>query len=122
MKLPENFESSEQTAKKSSISGLIIFLLFVLLLILLGGLYYWATFLNQPAISEPSSDTVTSEQDQIPTSTTADTGVRSDNLDTVRTSNELDAIAADVENTNLNDLDAELDAIDVELEAALEAQ
>jgi hypothetical protein len=41
-------------------------------------------------------------------------------MDTTSSSNELDAIYADLESTNLSDLDTELNQVDAELNAALQ--
>lgn len=120
MKLPENIAQTADGNEKKSVGGLIIALLFLILLLLLGGLYYWATFMNQPVVSDPAPTRPTAEQNQEPESDTA--RARTENLDVISTSNELDAIEADVESTNLDDLDAELSAIEAELEAAIEAE
>ena len=120
MKMPAGTEAPTPATEQKSISGLIIVLLFLLLLLILGGLYYWSTFLNQPITTAPAPTRPTAAENQEPESTTA--RARTENLDVISTSNELDAIEADVESTNLDDLDAELSAIDAELDAAMSAQ
>lgn len=120
MKMPEGTEEVTPAGEHKSISGLIIVLLFLVLLLILGGLYYWSTFMQQPVAVTPEPTRPTAEQNQEPESTTA--RARTENLDVISTSNELDAIEADVESTNLDDLDAELSAIDAEIDAAMSAQ
>lgn len=122
MKMPEGTKAPADTSVPNNkpILGLIIVLLFLILLLILAGLYYWSTFMNQPMAADPAPMRPTAEQNQEPESTTA--RARTENLDVISTSNELDAIEADVESTNLDDLDAELSAIDAELDAAMSAQ
>lgn len=121
MTRPEGTESIEMSAPKARppvISGPIVVLLGVILLAILGGLYYWYYTVMSIQIIEPVVQTrPTAEENNEPESTTAE--ARTSTMNVVSTSDEIDAIEADVQSTNLNDLDIELNAIDAELEAAL---
>jgi len=116
MKLPEDdsAETSEDTGNKKNSSALIIFL-FVLLGIILAGMIYWYntafeavpadTEITRPALennNEPETDTATAQ---------------TDGFSAMSTSDEITALEADLESTNLEDLDAELLQIEAELVA-----
>lgn len=121
MKMPEeSFGTPVEHSDKTTHLGIILGILIVLLVLILGGLYLWgATLQNSPApVQTTPVVRPTPEENNEPESTTADAQVQA--LETVSTSNEIEAIQADIESTNLDELDAELDAIDAELDAALE--
>lgn len=104
---------------ESITNGPILILLVALLLAVLGGMFYWFTMLDKGGITiSPTSLRPTTEQNNEPESTTAE--ARTEAYGVVSTSDEIPAIEADVEGTNLDSLDSELDAIEAELDAALE--
>lgn len=120
MKLPK--VSSARTAapvKDPSLLTLpIIILLFLILLAILGGLYYWYLLVTKPEML----DTVlrpTAEQNNEPESTTAEarTGV----TDVVSTSDEPEAIRADLDSTQFEDINTLAAPIESELNAAVSA-
>ncbi len=121
MKLPENStDSIETTETKSTVSGAVLIVLALLLVTILAGLYYWFTTINNVTSTQPQPITVerpTIEENNEPESTEAEAEVET--LGAVSTSDEIEAIEADIESTNLDELDAELNAIDAELDAAL---
>lgn len=90
--------------------GVVLGVLILILALILGGLFLWGSMLADkentlPAIENNEPETPRAEADaQI--------------LETVSTSDELDAIGADLESTNLNSIDADLQAIDNEFEAS----
>ncbi|MEM9336994.1 MAG: hypothetical protein AAGA35_04020 [Patescibacteria group bacterium] len=122
MKMPEGAavpETEEKISDKSPF-GIVIVVLVVLLLAILAGLYFWySSLVNQPVAVPAPTERPTAEENNEPESTTAE--AQADTLNVVSTSDELQAIEADIESTDLDSLDAELEAIDAELEAALEA-
>lgn len=97
----------------------IIVLLFLILVAILAGFYYWYTIVMSEQISTETGARPTAEQNNEPESTTAE--ARTGLMDVVSTSDELDAIAADAQSTNLEDLVTETTAIEVELGAAIDA-
>ena len=122
MKMPVNAdgaESANQGAQTNVINGPILFILALLLVSILGGMYYWLNVMNTPApLPTPAPvERPTPEENNEPESTTAEAQTQA--LETVSTSDEIDAIESDLEATDLESLDAELEAIDAELEAAL---
>jgi hypothetical protein len=83
---------------------------------LLIGLYIWSQMmLQQPVTTLPTPNRPTPAENNEPESTTAE--ARAQTLDVVSTSDELGAIEADLEATVLDDFATELNAIDAELEA-----
>lgn len=121
MKMPENTDAPQMPpAEKSSIiNGPLLAVLAILLIAILGGMYYWFSTLTptEPAPA-PVVERPTAAENNEPESTTAE--AQTEVLNTVSTSDEIEAIEADLEATDLDSLDAELEAIDAELEAALE--
>lgn len=104
---------------ESITNGPILVLLIGLLLAVLGGMFYWFTMLGKgDVVITPSVLRPTAEQNNEPESTTAE--ARTEAYGVVSTSDEIPAIEADVEGTNLDSLDSELDAIEAELDAALD--
>ena len=117
MKMPASF--SPVGEKKHSIFGPIIAVLIVLLILVLGGLYMMSESLfTTPTVAPTPIERPTAEENNEPESNNAEADVQA--LQTVSTSDTLDAIEADVESTDLEELDAELNAIDAELDALLQ--
>ncbi len=98
--------------------GLVIGILIVALLIILGGLFLWykASQLTPAQTLTPTRPT--DEMNNEPESTTAE--AQTESFAAMSTSDEVDAIDADLESTNLDSLDSDLNQIDAELEASLQ--
>ncbi len=101
------------------LSAPIIVLLFLILVAILGGFYYWYTIVMQEQVVPQVTTRPTAEQNNEPESTTAE--ARTGLMDVVSTSDELGAIAADAQSTNLDDLTSEITPIETDLEAAMNA-
>lgn len=108
MKAPQNI-IEEHHSHIAPILGILL----IVLVIILGGLYLWGAQLTKEqevietrAIENNEPETVRAEADQ-------------QILETVSPSDSLNAIEADIESTNLDSLDAELNTMDAELDAAL---
>jgi zona occludens toxin (predicted ATPase) len=119
MKVPEAMQAVVETNPNTSlVSGPILILLFAILAALLGGIYYWYTILmSEPLTTLPTRPTA--EMNNEPESTTAE--ARTDATDVVSTSDELDALQADIESTRFDDIDDGFAAIETEIGGALEA-
>lgn len=119
MKMPENSGMKvEQHEVKSVTTGPILVILAILLVGILGGLYYWfGTLESTPVPITTPIERPTPEENNEPESTTAE--ARTENMETVSTSDEIAAIEADLEATDIETLDAELEAIEAELNASI---
>jgi hypothetical protein len=119
MKIPEAMKAvAEPVPNTSLVNGPILILLFAILVALLGGIYYWYTILmEEPVIPESLRPSI--EMNNEPESTTAE--ARTAATDVVSTSDELEALQADIESTRFDDIDDGFTAIENELGAALEA-
>lgn len=125
MKLPEGMEVEEmeevEETAPTALSTPVLVVLSVILFALFGGLAYWYYLVTTMPVGEvaqvtrPTLDT--NREPETPTAT-----ARTEAMDVVSTSDELSAIEADIESTNLDDLDAEMMAIEAELEAAMGAE
>jgi cell division protein FtsX len=117
MKVPAAMQSvPEPTTSGSLMSGPILILLVAILLALLGGIYYWYTIvMSTPITATPSRPSAAMNNE--PESTTAE--ARAGATDVVSTSDDLDAIGADIESTKLEDIDEGFTAIESELGGAL---
>lgn len=98
-------------------NGPILILLIILLLAILGGMYRWFVILDRDVPIIPSSLRLNALQNNEPESTTAEARIEAYGV--VSTSDEIPAIEADIEGTNLDELEGELDAIEAELDAAI---
>ncbi len=117
MKIPSSVDTAETTPEPTSIlNGPIVLLLVAILFALLGGIYYWYTILMATPVSVPIPTRPTAEMNNEPESTTAE--ARTAAADVVSTSDDLDAISADVESINFEDLDTDFAAVDGELNSA----
>ncbi len=101
------------------LSAPIIILLFLILVAILAGFYYWYTLVMKDQVVPSITTRPTAEQNNEPESTTAE--ARTGLMDVVSTSDELEAIAADAQSTNLEDLTSEITPIETDLEAAITA-
>ncbi|MFM2424274.1 MAG: hypothetical protein RLZZ70_665 [Candidatus Parcubacteria bacterium] len=116
MKIPtEMKKSSAEETNPSLINGPILILLFAILVAILCGIYYWYTVVMSTPIAEipqRPTDAMNNEPES------ATTEARTSATDVVSTSDALDAITADVESLNLDDVETNIQAIDTELNAA----
>lgn len=103
---------------ESVTNGPILILLVVLLLAILGGMHRWFVLLDNDMPAIPAGLRPTAEQNNEPESTTAE--ARAEAMGVVSNSNEIPAIEADIDSTDLDSLESELNAIEAELDAALE--
>ncbi|NCN11976.1 hypothetical protein GW937_01485 [Candidatus Kaiserbacteria bacterium] len=121
MKMPENADQqpSEAVTKSTVINGPILLILTLLLVLILGGMYYWfSTLTTTPVTPTPEVVRPTPGQNNEPESTTAE--AQTDMTLVTSPSDELSTIEADLEATNLDGLDAALQNIETELDAALQ--
>lgn len=103
-----------QDTKKGPVTGVVIGVLIVFLVIILGGLYMWGALIKEG--NEQSNTPQTREiPNREPETPRADADIQ--NLNTYSSSDELDIIESDLENTQL-ELDAELNQIEAELNAS----
>lgn len=119
MKMPENASPAFEIEEKPAVRGPVILLLGVLLLAVLIGLVWWFMNLtgNQAVNTAPTPiQRPTAAENNEPESTTAE--AQTDNLGVVSSSDEIAAIEADIEATDIEALDAELGAIEAELDSA----
>lgn len=116
LKIPEEAMRLTHTSGNGMSIPIVLGVLIVLLVLILGGLYLWSTTLTPAPLPAPVATRPTAEENNEPESTTADAQVQA--LETVSTSDTLEAIDADIEATNLDAIDNELGAIDAELETA----
>lgn len=115
MKLPsENFSVSAEVENPKTQLGSILFL-GVVLLAILAGLFYWYQLSNQVPVATPAPMRPSVEQNAEPETPTAT--AQTDSFGAMSTSDEITAIEADIESTNLDSLDSELGQIDATLEA-----
>lgn len=122
MKIPEGVVETEAPVvpSKSILNTTLIVLLTAVLIAIFAGLGYWYTLvMNTPLTDTTIEEPTTPEtvQDETPSEETTNT--KNNNLSN---SDEIEAIEADINNTELEELDRELDQIDAELEAELGAQ
>lgn len=94
----------------------ILGVLLIVLVLILGGLYLWGATLTREQQIEESLD-IPNNEPETPRAE-ADAQI----LETVSSSDSLDAIEADIESTNLDSLDTELTSMEAELNAALGGQ
>ena len=104
------------TEKGHRISGPILVLLVMTLLMVLGLLYLWFATIQMRMTDDTTITTrPTAEENNEPESTTAE--AQAGSFQVVSNSDDINAIDADLESTNLDALDAELTTIDAELNA-----
>lgn len=103
-----------RVAVRDSRFGIVLAALIIALVLILGGLYLWYLFAFEPMPDLPP-ERVVPDMPNEPEMQNADAEVRK--LNTVSNSTEIDAIEADLESSDFDQLDTELQAIDAELEA-----
>lgn len=84
-------------------AGPLIGIIIIVLILVLGGIYYAGKTEPNPEV-EITAEEILNEPDPL-----------IENLNTVGTADDIASIEADLESTDINSLDAELDAIDAEL-------
>lgn len=94
--------------------GAILGVLIIVLILILGGLYLWGSTLSTNENAARVERTIPNNEPETPRAN-ADRQI----LNTTSSSNELDAISADLESTNLDSLDAELNQIEAEMNASM---
>lgn len=105
--------NAEFTEEYHSHIAPILGVLLIMLVLILGGLYLWGAALTEEKALE--TRVIENNEPETPRAE-ADAEI----LETVSTSDSLEAIEADIESTNLDSLDAEMNEIELELDAALE--
>lgn len=117
LKMPEEtFGNVTPSDQDSSYLVFILGALIVILVLLLGGLYLWSSTMNQEIpIPSMSNERPTAEENNEPESNNAEADVET--AAAMSTSDSLDAIEADLNSTELNDLDSGLNEIQIEMEA-----
>ena len=120
MRLPTvgTTRATAPTTTQSLLTWPIIILLFLILVAILGGLSYWYLLVTKPEML----DTITrptAEQNNEPESTTNE--ARAGFTDVISTSDEPDAIRADLESTQFEDINTLTAPIESELNAAVSA-
>lgn len=103
------------TEETPSYIGIILGILIVVLIILLGGVYMWGEIVqkNENQSPQPTVTRPTTEENNEPESTNAEADVET--LGAMSTSDELDAIEADLGSTIISDPEADLTAVETEL-------
>ncbi len=117
MKLPEEDISTDaDDTQPQNSSGVVIFILFAILAAVLVGMYFWyeASTTIPQTTNEASRPTL--EENKEPETTTAT--AQTESFNAMSTSDEITAIEADLESTDLDNLEAEMLQIEAELEAA----
>ena len=106
-------EENNQEHRSVSHTGPILGILIIVLVLILGGLYLWGAEVQE------QEEVVTPRQIENNEPETVRATADAEILDVVSPSNELQAIEADLESTDLDSLDKELNEIDNEIDAAL---
>lgn len=109
MRLPE-----EPTEETHSHVGAILGVIIIMLVVLLGAFYIWGGLLKEQAKVVPVETPIVNNEPETPRAD-ADTQI----LETLSTSDEITAIDADLESTNIDSIDTDLSTIDAEFDAAL---
>ena len=111
----QNKDATPFSEARHSHVGPILGVLIVILIIILGGLYLWGSMLPEEGNQARVVDRTLPNNEPETTRAQADRQI----MDTTSSSNDLDAIYADLESTNLNDLDTDLKQIDAEMNSSL---
>lgn len=109
--------SSHEKIHTSRLFGPLLWLMILLLLIILVGMFFWYNTLQQTTEQDLRPARPTAEQNREPESRNAQTDVMI--LETLSTSDTVEALQTDLNNTNLNNVTSELEVIDRELERFL---
>jgi hypothetical protein len=109
-----NFSQNNTVPERRS---LVIGLLAGALILVLVGLFFWYKASQLPPAPVPAPVRPTAQMNNEPESTTAE--AQTESFGAISTSDELNAIEADLESTNLDSLESELIQIETELNAQL---
>lgn len=104
MKTPEGY-TTEARAHNGPILGILV----IILVLILGGLYLWGSMLDSQ--NEVVETPIVNNEPETPRAE-ADVEI----MQTLSPSDELSAIEADITNTNLDTIDADIQAMDAETE------
>jgi hypothetical protein len=114
LKMPEESFGGSVAQPHSSHLGIILGILIVVLMLMLGGLYMWGQYIgNEQTLPAPEQQRPTAEENNEPESTNAEAEVET--MTALSTSDEIDAIDADIEGTSVDSLDSNIPAIEAEL-------
>jgi len=115
LKMPEEHFGRSATGKQPSFLGITLGLLILALMVILGGLYLWSEELQkQTIVPQPETPRPTALENNEPESNNAEAEVET--MQVMSTSDEINAIQADLESTNLDTLTNELITIDAALQ------
>ena len=119
MKMPteSNYQTGSEQATKET-KGVFLIGMIAALVVILVGLIYWYLTAQTPVAVVETPLRPTAEMNKEPETTTAT--AQTESFGAMSTSDELGAIEADLESTNLDTLDSELIQIDTELESTVE--
>lgn len=116
LQMPKEQFGARNHQDAPSYIGIVLGVLIVILICILGGLYMWSETLKKneqvPATLESGRPTV--EENNEPESTNAEAEVET--LNALSPSNELGAIEADLQNTQVTEPEADLNAVDATME------
>ncbi|MFN3188293.1 MAG: hypothetical protein ACK42D_01995 [Candidatus Paceibacteria bacterium] len=120
MKIPEGMAQPETPAvpTKSILSTTALILLVLTLLAVFAGLGYWYHLV----MNAPITDMMPEESTALDMNVASDGDASAEAMIEVSSSDEIEAIEADIENTDLSDLDRELAEIDAAFEAEMGAE
>ncbi len=109
---PQQFSQTHHTHV-----GPILGVLIVVLILIMGGLYLWGSMLSQSGSEGRVERTIPNNEPETPRAA-ADAQI----LNTTSSSNDLDAIYADLESTDLSSLETELGQVETEMNASASAR
>lgn len=109
MHMPESARE-QNSSHITPIIGVII----IMLVLIFGGLYLWGGILSAPAPVVPLENPIINNEPETPRAE-----VDAEILNTLSPSDEISAIEADLESTNIDSIDTDLTTIDAEFNAAL---
>ncbi|HEX4799208.1 MAG TPA: hypothetical protein VFV22_01590 [Candidatus Paceibacterota bacterium] len=107
----DTHQNNNQNTTSPTHHGPVLGLLVIILVVILGGLYLWGSILNT---QEPVAPQVINNEPETPRAE-ADIEISR----TLSSSDEIDAIETDIVNTNLDSIDADIQAMDIEFQNSL---
>jgi hypothetical protein len=119
MKMPsQKVASATADNATSGTKGIFIVVLFIALAVILVGMFYWYNLGEVVPAEDNAPLRPTAEMNKEPETTNAVAEV--DSFSALSTSDELSAIEADLESTNLDGLEAELGQVETEIETSVQ--
>ena len=115
MKIPSENFSATATVESPKTQFVLILILSVALIAILAGIFYWYQMSNNAPVATPAPMRPSVEQNAEPETPTAT--AQTESFGAMSTSDEITALEADIDSTNLDSLDSELGQIDATLEA-----